>query len=41
MVCFLFTITASIAEADKGGDVAATPKCGVNAKALRVGGARD
>ena len=40
MVCFLSTIMASLAEAEKGGDVAATPKCGVNAKALRVEGAR-
>ena len=31
--------TASLAEGEKGGDVAATPKCGVNAKALRVEGA--
>jgi hypothetical protein len=32
--------TASLAEGEKGGDVAATPKCGVNAKVLRVEGAR-
>jgi hypothetical protein len=38
MVCFLSTITASLAEAEKRGDVAATPKCGVNAMALRVEG---
>ena len=36
MVCFLSTITASLAEAEKGADVAATLKCGGNAKALRV-----
>ena len=30
---------ASLGEAEKGGEVAATPKCGVNAKALRVEGA--
>ena len=39
MVCSKSTITASLAEAEKGGGVAATPKCGVNAKALRVEGA--
>jgi hypothetical protein len=33
---FLSITTASLAEAEKGRDVAATPKCGVNAKALRV-----
>jgi hypothetical protein len=32
--------TASLAEAEKERDVAATPKCGVNAMALRVEGAR-
>jgi len=37
---FLSITTASLAEAEKGRDVAATPKCGVNAKALRVEGAR-
>ena len=36
LVCFLSTITASLAEAEKERDVAATPKCGVKAKALRV-----
>jgi hypothetical protein len=36
MVCFLSTITASLAKAEKEGEVAATPKCGVNEKTLRV-----
>jgi hypothetical protein len=30
---------ASIADSRKWRDVAATPKCGINAKALRAGGA--
>jgi hypothetical protein len=32
--------SASLAEGEKGSDVAVTPKCGVSAKALRVEGAR-
>jgi hypothetical protein len=32
--------TTSVTWAEGGRDVAATPKCGVNAKALRVEGAR-
>jgi hypothetical protein len=34
-----YITSASLADSRKWGDVAATPKCGVNAKALRVEGA--
>ena len=37
---FLSITTTSVTWAEGGRDVAATPKCGVNAKALRVEGAR-